>query len=111
VAVGSSAEALGRDIGELGLREAEEEDLEKDEELAKALRTREEREDDRWEESVPGTILEVRLDPRHPLAAGASADGLEARMFVLSRGRAFEPSEGFESVAFFPEGGCRRSPV
>jgi hypothetical protein len=25
-------------------------------------------------------------------------------MFVLSRGRAFEPAEGFESVAFFPDG-------
>ena len=25
-------------------------------------------------------------------------------MFVLSRGRAFEPSDGFESVAFFSEG-------
>ena len=30
--------------------------------------------------------------------------GLDAETFVLSRGRAFEPGEGFESVAFFPEG-------
>jgi hypothetical protein len=104
VAVGSSAEAMGREIGEIELREAEEEKLERDEELARALRTREERESDRWAQAVPGTILRVALDPRHPLAAGASADGLEGEMFVLSRGRAFEPAEGFESVAFFPEG-------
>ena len=103
VAVGSSAEALGLDLGELKLRRADEEELEKDEELAKALRTREEREDDRWAQAVPGTILKVSLDPRHPLAAGGSADGLTNEMFVLSRGRAFEPSDGFESVAFFPQ--------
>ncbi len=103
VAVGSSAEALGREMGNTEMREAEEEDLDRDETLAQALRTREERESDRWEGSVPGTILEVKLDPRHPLAAGASADGVDAGMFVLSRGRAFEPSDGFESVAFFPE--------
>jgi len=104
VAVGSSAQALGQEIGELELREADEEELERDEELAKALRTREEREDDRWAQAVPGSIMKVTLDPRHPLAAGASADGLDAEMFVLSRGRAFEPADGFESVAFFPEG-------
>jgi hypothetical protein len=70
---------------------------------AKALRTREEREDDRWAQAVPRTILTVSPDPRHPLAAGGIADGLTNEMFVLSRGRAFEPSNGFESVAFFPE--------
>jgi hypothetical protein len=91
-------------MGDLEMREAEEEDQDRDEALAEALRTREERESDRWERSVPGTILEVQVDPRHPLAAGASADGLSAGLFVLSRGRSFEPSEGFESVAFFPEG-------
>lgn len=104
VAVGSSAEAMGREIGELELREAEEEELERDEELARALRTREEREADRWTQAVPGTILKVRLDPRQLLAAGGSADGLDDEMFVLSRGRAFEPADDFESVAFFPEG-------
>jgi hypothetical protein len=104
VAVGSSAEAMGREIGEMTLRRAEEEELERDETLAKALRTREEREEDRWAQAVPGTILKVQLDPRHPLAAGGSADGLDGEMFVLSRGRAFEPADGFESVAFFPEG-------
>jgi hypothetical protein len=104
VAVGNSAETMGREIGELELRQAEEEDLERDERLAKALRTREEREEDRWAQAVPGTILKVTLDPGHPLAAGGAADGLDDEMFVLSRGRAFEPSDGFESVAFFSEG-------
>jgi len=103
VAVGSSAEAMGRDLGELKLRSAEEDELEKDEELAKALRTREERKDDRWAQAVPGTILKASLDGGHPLAAGGSADGLVDEMFVLSRGRAFEPSDGFESVVFFPQ--------
>jgi hypothetical protein len=103
VAVGSSAEFMGEDLGNLTLRRAEEEKLEKEEERARALRTREEREDDRWAQAVPGTILKVSLDGGHPLAAGGSADGLFREMFVLSRGRAFEPSDGFESVAFFPE--------
>jgi len=101
VAVGNSAQALGRSMVEVGLRQAEEEEMEKTEELAHALRTREERSEDRWAQAVPGTILKVVLDPGHPLAAGASADGLPGEMFVLSRGRAFEPSGDFESVAFF----------
>lgn len=104
VAVGSSARALGESLGELELREEEEEELERDERLAQALRTREEREEDRWREAVPGAILRVELDPDHPLAAGASADGLDRSLFVLSRGRAFEPSEGYESVVFHPQG-------
>ncbi len=104
VAVGSSAEALGQTMANVNLRRAEEEQVDQSEELARALRTREERNEDRWAQAVPGTILKVSLDPRHPLAAGASADGLPGETFVLSRGRAFEPSEGFESVAFFSEG-------
>ncbi len=104
IAVGGSAEALGRELADLEQRRADEEELEKDEALAKALRTRDDRAEDRWAQAVPGSILKVALDPGHPLAAGASADGLEGEMFVLSRGRAFEPSEEFESVAYFPEG-------
>jgi hypothetical protein len=104
LAVGSTAAALGRSMAEVDLREAEEEELERDDQLARALRTREERQTDRWAQSIPGSILKVRVDPRHPLAAGSSADGLENEWYVLSRGRAFEPEEGFESVAFFPEG-------
>jgi hypothetical protein len=104
VAVGGTATTLGRSMAEIELREAEEDDLERDERLARALRTREERQDDRWAQAIPGSILKVHVDPRHPLAAGASADALDNELFVLSRGRAFEPEEDFESVAFFPEG-------
>ena len=89
-------------MAEIERRQSEEEELKGDALLDEALRTREERRQDRWEESIPGTILKVRLDPGHPLAAGASADGLDGEMFVLSNGQAFEPATGFESVAFFP---------
>jgi len=103
VAVGSSADALGRALGEVSMRRAQEEDLDEEGQLARALRTREERREDRWAQSIPGTILKLALDTGHPLAAGASSDALPGEMFVLSRGRAFEPSDGFESVAFFPK--------
>ncbi len=102
VAVGAS---LGESLAEIKPRRPEDEELKGDALLAQALKTREERREDRWEESIPGTILKVRLDPGHPLAAGASADGLDGEMFVLSNGQAFEPATGYESVVFFPEGG------
>jgi hypothetical protein len=112
VAVGSSAQSLGRALGEVEMRsEPQEEDLDREERLSRALRTREERRSDRWERSVPGTILKAKLDPGHPLAAGAGADGLDAEMFVLTRGRSFEPKVEFESVIFFPEGPERASGV
>ncbi len=107
VAVGSSAQALGSSLGDMEMRTAEEDDLSKEERLAQALRTREERQSERWEESVPGTIMKVKLEPEHPLTAGVGADGLDNEMFILTRGRAFEPSDNFESVAFFPEGGAK----
>ncbi len=103
VAVGSAATALGSALAEVEEREADQEEPKGDELLAQALRTREERRQDRWEESIPGTILKVRLDTGHPLAAGAGADGLTGEMFVLTRGRGFEPTTGFESVAHFPK--------
>jgi hypothetical protein len=111
VAVGSSAQALGRGLGEVEMRSEELEDLEREERLARALRTREERQSDRWERSVPGAIVKVKLDPGHPFAAGSSADGLEGGMFVLTRGRSFEPKAEFESVVFFPQGPERASGV
>ncbi len=104
VAVGSAASGLGERVAEVELRRPEEEDEDRDARLRRALRTREERERERWSESIPGTILQVALDPRHPLAFGASADATPGRMFVLSSGTGFEPDEAFESAAFFPEG-------
>lgn len=104
VAVGSAATGLGDRVAGVKVRSTEDGELAREERLRRALRTREERERDRWSESVPGTILQVRLDPRHPLAFGAEADGTPGRMFVLSGGTGFEPDEAFESAAFFPEG-------
>jgi hypothetical protein len=111
VAAGSSASGLGREVASIELREHPEEDLERGERLERALRTREERERDRWSESIPGTILQVELDPRHPLGFGSGADGTPGRMFVLSGGTAFEPDEEFESAAWFPGGVTRISGV
>ncbi len=102
VAVAGGAHALAGPLAEVELREREEE-LERDDELRRALRTREERELAEWEDRIPGTILEATLDPGHPLAFGAGAPPSPERMFVLSTGSAFEPAEDFESAAYFPE--------
>jgi len=104
VAVGSGASGLGERIASIRTRRPENADAARDERLARALRTREERERERWTESIPGTILQVQLDPRHPLAFGASSDATPGRMFVLSSGTGFEPEDVFESAAYFPQG-------
>lgn len=71
---------------------------------ARALRGREARELEEWEQEVPGTILPLRIDPAHPLAFGAAADGTPERMHILHSGElAFEPDEDFETVAYFPD--------
>ncbi|MDQ3557409.1 MAG: zinc carboxypeptidase, partial [Gemmatimonadota bacterium] len=63
-------------------------------------------------EEVPGTILALRLDPAHPLAWGAGLDGDSARTFALHQGsRVWEPAEGVEAVAYFPENVQRLSGV
>jgi hypothetical protein len=113
VAVSSAAQRLAEPLAEVEERaELEGEDPERDERLAEALRSREERELETWEERVPGTILPVTLDPGHPLAFGAGAEGGRPdRLFVLSSGVGFEPSDEFESVGYFPEGLDRISGV
>jgi hypothetical protein len=100
VAVGSGAEALADMAGaEVRRRPGPEES----ERLSRALRTREQRQLERWEGQTPGTILEVDLDAGHPLAFGAGLAGDEGRMFVLSTGVGFEPSESFETAAWFAD--------
>jgi hypothetical protein len=113
VASGQAAHRLGASIAGVELRTAlEAPSSERDARLARALSTREERADERWAERVPGTILEARLDPSHPLSWGGRAGGSdEDRLFVLSTGVGFEPSEEVESVAWFPEGLSRISGV
>lgn len=113
VAVGAAAQRIGGAIAGVEEREAlEEDDPDRDERLARALRTREEREAVQWEDRIPGTILPVTLDPRHPLTFGAGAGGgPDDRLFVLSAGTAFEPDPAFESAGFFPEGLDRISGV
>lgn len=68
----------------------------------RALLGREAREQERWEQQVPGAILSAQLDPAHPLAFGAGVAGDPSRMYVLHSGaRVFEPDTDFESVAWF----------
>jgi hypothetical protein len=101
VAVGSGAEALAEMAGTEVRRRAGPEESER---LSRALRTREQRQVERWEGQTPGTILEVGLDAGHPLAFGAGLAGDEGRMFVLSTGVGFEPNESFETAAWFADG-------
>jgi hypothetical protein len=106
VASGNAAQRLAEPLAEVEERGSldDDEELDRDERLARALRTRQERADESWAERVPGTILAVRLDPAHPLAWGSAAGGAGPdRMFVLSSGVGFEPSDNAETVAWFPE--------
>ncbi|HEX6040077.1 M14 family metallopeptidase [Longimicrobium sp.] len=68
------------------------------------LAGREERQRQEWRQEVPGAIFPLRLDPAHPLAFGAGLEGRPGETFVLHGGSTvFEPGEGVETVAYFPE--------
>lgn len=97
VAVGSGAAGLEALTG-VARREA----AEQGDPTERALRTLEERELSRWEDRTPGAVVAAQLDRAHPLAFGAAVPGGD-RVFVLSAGNAFEPSEEFESAAWFGE--------
>ncbi|MGD2068948.1 MAG: M14 family metallopeptidase [Gemmatimonadota bacterium] len=101
VAVGGGASALASRFDVEARTDPMDDGTEEEQRVLRALRTREERELARWESRTPGTVLQVQLDPGHPLAFGASADGTPGRAFVLSTGRSFEPAEGLETVAHF----------
>ena len=98
VAVGSAARSIAAEIAEIETREESEPD--EDSRLERALRGREARELEQWEERVPGTILRVQLDAAHPLAFGSG--NRDGSLFVLhAGGDVFEPTEDFETVAHF----------
>ncbi|MEN8375934.1 MAG: M14 family metallopeptidase [Gemmatimonadota bacterium] len=111
VAVSGGASALAELAEVERVQDEEDDDEEEDEgdddDLEDALLGREARELERWEQSVPGTIFELSLDPAHPLAFGAgvssAGDGDADKLFVLHSGDlAFMPDEEFESAAYFP---------
>jgi putative intracellular protease/amidase len=99
VAVGSGAAGF-RFL--TGVAQREESDPDESQRLDRALRPRRERQLERWQSRTPGTILEARIDAGHPLSFGAGAAG-GSRLFVLSSGGGFEPSEQVESAAWYPD--------
>lgn len=102
VATAGGARLAAGPVAGVKLRERKSDD---DERMRVALRGREARELDRWEQQVPGTIFSLNLDPAHPIAFGAGVDGNPNRLFALhTGGGVFEPEPAFESIAFFPEG-------
>jgi hypothetical protein len=79
---------------------------------ARFLAGREERERQEWRQEVPGAVLAVTLDPAHPLAFGAGLDDRPGQAFVLhQKWLVFEPGEGIETVAYFPQAPQRLSGV
>lgn len=76
------------------------------------LAGREERQRREWRQEVPGTIIPLRLDPAHPLSYGAGMDGRPGETYALHAGTTvFEPAEGLETVAYFPDRLTRLSGV
>lgn len=109
VGVAGGARRIAKEVAGIEVRERKGADAA---EKARALRGREERELERWERQVPGTIFKLRLDPAHPLAFGAGIDGEKDGLFSLhTGGGVFEPDEGFETVAYFPAGVAKTSGV
>ncbi|HEX6746137.1 MAG TPA: M14 family metallopeptidase [Longimicrobium sp.] len=108
VAVAGGAEAAAG-LAEIKLREPAKDTASA---RARSLAGREERERQEWRQEVPGAIFTVALDPAHPLAFGAGLDADPAKTFVLHMGTTvFEPGEGIETVAYFPQAPERLSGV
>ncbi|MCL7938594.1 MAG: M14 family metallopeptidase [marine benthic group bacterium] len=105
VTFAGAAHWASRSLAEIELREAEADSLSEEDRRAAALRTREERREDRWDRSVNGVILPVRMDSAHPLAWGAGLGNSDRRMFVLHLSDIlFEPSGSFETVVALESG-------
>jgi hypothetical protein len=110
VAVGGGAE-VAAGMAEIKVREGAPADSAGDA-RSRWLAGREERQRREWRQEVPGAIFPLRLDPAHPLAYGAGLEGRPGETFVLHSGTTvFEPAEGVETVAYFPERLTRLSGV
>jgi len=110
VAVGGSAEAVAA-MAEVRIREGAQDDSAANA-RSRWLAGREERQRQEWRQEVPGAIFPLRLDPAHPLAFGAGLDARPGDTFVLHVGSTvFEPAQGVETVAYFPEDLSRISGV
>ena len=102
VAVGGGAAAVAG-LAEIKTREGGGTDSAADA-RSRWLAGREERQRQEWRQEVPGAIFPLRLDPAHPLAFGAGLDARPSETFALHSGTlVFEPAEGVETVAYFPE--------
>jgi hypothetical protein len=100
VAVGSSAGRIGG-LVDARIREPEADDG--DDVRGRYLQGRREREREAWRDQIPGTVLQARMDPAHPLTWGAATAGNDRQLFVLHRGgRVFEPARGLEAAVHFP---------
>jgi hypothetical protein len=98
IAAGGAAASVAP-IAEVESREG----LAAEDDRARLLRGREERQRDDWRDEVPGSIIPARLDGAHPLAWGAAAPGDASRIFLLHTGqRIFEPAPNIETVVHFP---------
>jgi len=103
VAMGEAARWTAGAIADLAVREEDTTAVSDAERLRRALRTRQERRSERWEDAVTGAILPARADPEHPLAWGTAAGDPDGLYFVLHRtDLSFEPDDRSEAVIHFP---------
>jgi hypothetical protein len=103
VALGEAARWTAGAIADLAVREEDTTAVSDAERLRRALRTRQERRSERWEDAVTGAILPARADPEHPLAWGTAAGDPDGLYFVLHRtDLSFEPDDRSEAVIHFP---------
>jgi len=100
IAVGTSARFIAAPIADIKVRNAPEHPEES--RIERALRGRQARELEDFEEDVPGTIVRARVDRDHPLGFGVGTS--DGALYVLhSGGAVFEPDENFETAAYFPD--------
>src|SRR5690606_36684168 len=100
IAVGTSARFIAAHIADIKVRNAPEHP--EVSRIERALRGRQARELEDFEEDVPGTIVRARVDPDHPLGCGVGTSD-RAVYEVRVGGAVIEPDENFETAAYFPD--------